>query len=369
VRSWIDRRQFIELPYRLHLANTNWVPPLRVAQRNVLNTKTHPFYKTSDAELFLAKRGGHVVGRVMAILNRAHNEFHNESAGFFGFFEAENDTEVAGALFEAASDWLRARGATVMRGPTNPSTNYEVGLLVEGFDRLPAVMMTYNPPYYVRLIEQCGLQKGMDLYAYEIDEESFVVSEKVTRVAERLKNKAGISVRTVDLKNFNREVDIVRNIYNNAWVDNWGFVPFTDEEFDHIARDLKQIADPRILYIAEQEVDGQPRPIAFMLALPDINRALKKISGRLFPFGLFKLLWHSRKISHIRVIIMGVVREHQNLGIAALFYDQIYRQGPGFGYHSAEMSWILETNKPMNRSLELVGARRAKTYRIYEKPL
>lgn len=371
VRTAQERRAFLELPYRLYRNHPHWVAPLRVAQKDILNTRRHPFYKTADVEMFIARRAGRDVGRVMAIVNHAHNEFHAERTGFFGFFEAEDDFEAARLLLDAASDWLRARGMEMIRGPVNPSTNYELGLLVEGFDSPPAVMMTYNPPYYSQLIERYGFQKAIDLYAYSNSYDSFVYSEKLRRVSERLRKKDRISVRSVNLKNFKSEVEIVRKIYNDAWSRNWGFVPFSEAEFEHLAKDMKQIVDPNIILIAEQEIEGssEPRPIGFFLALPDINLALKKINGRLLPFGLLKLLWHSRKITHVRAITMGVIKEHQNLGVASVFYDEMYRRCAIYNYPTGEMSWVLENNVMMNRAAELIGGQRSKVYRIYEKSL
>ena len=368
VRNSRDKRLFIDLPYKLYRGSPHWIAPLRIAQRDILNTNRHPFYKTSDVEMFLAQRDGRVVGRIMAILNHAHNEFHNERVGFFGFFEVGNDPEASAALLDTARDWVRQRGAEVIRGPVNPSTNYECGLLVDSFDSDPVVMMTYNPPYYVELIERYGLQKAMDLYAYATSAESFIVSDKLTRVADRLKKRDGISVRTINLKDFKNEVERVRRIYNDAWSRNWGFVPVSEEEFEHLAKDLKQIVDPEIAYIAEKETEGRAErvPIAFFLAVPDLNRALKKINGRLLPFGLPKLLWHSRKINFIRIVTMGVVKEYQSLGIAAVFYDEVYRRAPAHGYANGEVSWVLENNDLMNRAMDLLGAQRSKTYRIYE---
>lgn len=369
VRTPRDRREFLELPYRLYRGEPHWIAPLRIAQKDILNTKRHPFYRTSDAELFLARRDGRVVGRIMAILNHAHNEFHEERAGFFGFFEAENDPAATAALLDAARDWLRARGAVVVRGPMNPSTNYECGLLVDGFDLDPMVMMTYNPPYYAELLESAGLKKAMDLYAYAIAESYFVHSNKLQRVAQRLRKKDKIRVRSIDKKDFKNEVAAVRRIYNDAWSRNWGFVPMSEEEFDHLAKDLKQIVDPRIAMIAEQEIEeGKHKPIAFFLAVPDVNQALKKINGRLLPFGLIKLLWHSRKLSSLRVITMGAVSEYQSMGIGSIFLDEIYRRAPAAGFLTGEMSWVLENNVLMNRSAELIGGRLHKTYRIYEMP-
>lgn len=370
VRTSGDRRRFLDFPYRLYRGDSHWIAPLRISQKDILNTKKHPFYQTSNVELFLARRDGRVVGRIMAILNRTHNEFQNERAGFFGFFEVENDKQAAGSLLDAAREWVRASGATLLRGPMNPSTNYECGLLVEGFDLDPMVMMTYNPPYYAELLEGHGMTKAMDLYAYDIGVDYFNHSNKLQRVAERLRKKSNISVRPVNLKEFRNEVGIIRQIYNDAWSRNWGFVPMSEEEFDHLATDLKQIVDPRVVLIAEQKTDGgKLRAVGFLLAVPDINYALKKINGRLLPLGLLKLLWHSRKICSIRVITMGGILELQNLGLGSIFLDEIYRRGPAAGFSTGEMSWVLENNVMMNRAAELIGGRRSKTYRIYEMPV
>jgi hypothetical protein len=367
VRTAPDLRRFIEIPYKLYRGDPHWIAPLRIAQKDILNTKKHPFYKTSDVEMFLAEREGRIVGRVMAIVNHAHNEFQNERAGFFGFFECENDKQAAAALFDAARDWVRARGVGVIRGPVNPSTNYECALLVEGFDLDPMVMMPYNPAYYAELLEGYGMKKAMDLYAYDIAADYFNHSNKLQRVAERLRNKSNIKVRTVNMKDFRNEVEIVRRIYNDAWSRNWGFVPMSEEEFDHLAKDLKQIVDPRVVLIAEQMTENnKTRPVGFLLAIPDINRALKKIRGRLLPFGLLKLLWYSRKLGAIRVITMGGIIEFQSLGIGSIFLDEIYRRAPAAGLPNGEMSWVLENNVMMNRAAEMVGGRRSKTYRIYE---
>jgi hypothetical protein len=371
VQSGRDRRDFLELPYRLYKRDAHWVAPLRIAQKDILNVARHPFYRTSEVEMFLAERGGRVVGRIMAILNRAHNEFHHEKAGGFGFFEVEDDIEAASALLDAARQWLRPRGAEVMRGPFNPSTNYECGLLVDGFDSDPFVMMTYNPVYYAGLLERCGFRKAMDLYAYSVENESFHQSEKLKRVADRARSKTRLTLRTVNLKDFANEVERLRAVYNDAWSNNWGFVPVTRDEFEHLAKDLKQIVDPRVVYIAERLEEGatEPRAVGFFLAVPDFNRALKKAKGRLLPFGILKLLWHSRKIHTIRIITMGTIKELQNLGVAAIFYNEIYSKVPEHGYASGEMSWVLENNTLMNRSADLLGGIRYKTYRIYETTL
>jgi len=369
-RTAREQKHFIDLPYRLHRHQTHWIAPLRMAQKDILNTARHPFYKTADVEKFLAYREGRVVGRIMAIVNRAHDEFHGERAGFFGFFEVEEDYQAAAALLDAARQWLTERGAAVMRGPVNPSTNYECGLLVEGYDLDPTIMMVWNPHYYGEFLERFGLHKAADLFAYDIAAKYFNVSDKLKRVAERLRIKDRLRVRPVNLKDFKNEVEIVRRVYNDAWSRNWGFVPVTDEEFEHLGKDLKQLVDPRVVLIAEQEIEGkEPRPIGFLLAVPDLNRALKKLNGRLFPLGLIKLLWHSRKIDTIRIITMGVIREFQSMGAGAIFLKEIYDRAPAAGFPSGEMSWVLDNNVMMNRAAELIGGRRTKTYRIYEMAL
>jgi hypothetical protein len=371
VRSSKEQKQFLELPYQLYKGHPHWVPQLRLAQKDILNTDKHPFYKTSDAEKFLAFRGNKVVGRVMAIFNRAHNDFQKEQAGFFGFFEVETDFEAAKKLLDAAAAWLKAKGAECLRGPVNPSTNYECGLLVEGFDKDPTVMMSYNFDYYKELFERYGLRKVNDLHAYEIGVSSFNMSEKLKRVADRLKSRYHIQLRNINLKDFKNEVQIVREIYNDAWSNNWGFVPVSEDEFNHLANDLKQIVDPSVVFVAEHTAEGSAasRPIGFFLAVPDMNRALKKTNGNLLPTGLLKLLWHSRKIDYIRIITMGVVKEFQPLGIAAVFYDEIYRRAVTGKFKNGEMSWILENNTMMQRSAELIGGSVSKVYRIYEKSL
>lgn len=370
-RSSKEQKQFLELPYRLYKGHPHWVPQLRMAQKDILNIEKHPFYKTSEAEKFLAFRGDKVVGRIMAIYNRAHNEFHKEDVGFFGFFEVEKDFEATEKLFDAAADWLKAKGAKCLRGPVNPSTNYECGLLVEGFAQDPAVMMSYNFDYYGEFIERYGLHKAIDLHAFEIGVSSFNMSEKLKRVADRLKSRYHIQVRNINMKDFKNEVQTVREIYNDAWSNNWGFVPVSEGEFTHLANDLKQIVDPSVVFVAEHKAEGSEvsRPIGFFLAVPDMNRALKKTNGNLLPTGLLKLLWHSRKIDYIRIITMGVVKEFQPLGIAAVFYDEIYRRAVTGKFKNGEMSWILENNTMMQRSAELIGGSVSKVYRIYEKSL
>ncbi len=360
-----DLRQFIRLPWKIYRNDPYWVPPLLLDMKTLLNREKHPFFKHSSAEFFLARRDGELVGRVAAIQNNNHNNYHGERTAFFGFFESVNEKEVAAALLEQAASWARSRGLVQLRGPMNYSTNETLGLLVEGFDSSPCLMMTHNPPYYQELIESAGFEKAMDLYAWWLLTERGL-NPKIARVGEKVLKDQGIRVRTINMKKFREEVEIIKKIYNDAWSTNWGFVPMTDAEFEHMAKDLKTIVDPRVLLIAEK--DGEP--LAFSLALPDFNQALKKVNGRLFPFGLAKLIYYGRQVRQVRVLALGIVKKVQNWnGLGAALYYESFRRGVAAGYRSCEFSWTLESNDLINRSMQLFGAEIYKRYRIYQKAL
>ncbi|HUI58279.1 MAG TPA: phosphatase PAP2 family protein [Bryobacteraceae bacterium] len=354
-------KQFVELPYTLHRNDPYWVPPLRIAVNELLDRAKHPYYLNADAEFFLAFREGEVVGRVAAIYDKAHNRFHEENAGFFGFFECINDPAVAESLLQRARQWVFERGATVIRGPVNPSTNYECGMLIEGFDSDPMVMMAYNPRYYPALMDQVGLRKAKDLYAYSSNAGTVDI-QKIFRVADRVLGTNGVAVRPINMKDFDADVARVWEVYDAAWARNWGFVPMSKEEFFLMGKEMKQILKPELVLIGE--VGG--RVVGFALALPDINQALKPARGRLLPTGLLKILYYQRLIKSVRVLALGVVEEYRTSGLAAGFYATLVRNARKLGYGDCEMSWILEDNVLMNRSLEVMGAKRYKTYRIYE---
>ncbi|MBN2200498.1 N-acetyltransferase [bacterium] len=352
---------FLKFPYRFYRNDPNWVPPLLQDQKVLLDPQKHPFYRHADARFFIALRDGRPVGRIAALVDHAHNEFHGDRIGFFGFFESEEDESVSAGLLGAARSWLREKGREAMRGPVNPSQNEDCGCLIDAFDSPPVIMMTYNPPYYPVLYERFGLRKAMDLYAYYA-ENSGGIPDKLVRVAESVRKKEGITVRTADMKHFRDEVDRIKQVYNKAWSRNWGFVPMTDAEFEHLARHLKAAVVPELCLLAE--IAGEP--VGFALSIPDLNRALIRLNGRLFPTGLFKLLWHSRKIDMIRIITLGVVHAHQQKGIDAVLYLDTWRNALKKGYVRGEMSWILETNTMMNRSAQMLGGRVYKTYRMYQ---
>jgi GNAT superfamily N-acetyltransferase len=354
-------KEFVELPYGLYRDVPHWVAPLRIAVKELLDRAKHPFYANAETELFLARQDGKIVGRVAAILDKAHNRFHEENAGFFGFFECIDDPAVAEALLKQARRWVFDRGARFLRGPVNPSTNYECGMLIDGFDSDPMVMMTYNPPYYPALMDRVGLRKAKDLYAY-LSNANTIDMKKIGRVADRVLATSGVKVRPIDMKNFAADVERVWEIYNSAWERNWGFIPMSKEEFILQGKEMKQILKPELVLIGE--VEG--RVVGFALALPDINQALKPARGKLLPTGIVKILYYQRLVKSVRVLALGVVEEYRASGLAAGFYATLVRNARKLGYGDCEMSWILEDNVLMNRSLEVMGARRYKTYRIYE---
>ena len=353
--------EFVELPYSLHRDDRFWVPPLRIAVKELLDRRKHPYYANAEAEFFIARRDGKTVGRVAAILDREHNRVHEENAGFFGFYESVDDPEVAGSLLTSARKWVYDRGAKFLRGPVNPSTNYECGMLVDGFDSSPMIMMPYNPRYYPELMNQVGLFKAKDLLAYAGNSHTLDMA-RIGRLADRVVATNGLKIRPINMKDFNQEVDRVWQVYGRAWIRNWGFIPMSHEEFLAMGKEMKQILKPDLVLIGE--VAG--RVVGFGLALPDMNQALKPAGGSLFPTGLVKILYHQRLIKSVRVVALGVVPEHQASGLPAVFYATLVRNARKLGYGECEMSWILEDNLLMNRSLEVMGARRYKTYRIYD---
>jgi hypothetical protein len=353
--------EFVELPFALYRNDPNWVPPLRIAVKELLDREKHPFYANAQAEFFLARKAGKVVGRVAAIIDRNHNRFHNEEAGFFGFFECINDGEVARALLEQARAWVFDRGARFLRGPVNPSTNYECGMLIEGFDSPPMVMMTYNHGYYPELMEQIGLTKAKDLLAY-LSNANTITTRKIERVADKVLSTNGVKVRPINMKDFDKDVARVWDVYGAAWARNWGFVPMTREEFFQMGKEMKMILKPELVLIGEVG----DTVVGFALALPDINQALKTARGNLFPTGLLKILYYQRLIKSVRVLALGVVEEYRTVGLAAGFYATLVRNARKLGFGDTEMSWILEDNVLMNRSLEAMGAKHYKTYRIYD---
>jgi hypothetical protein len=358
-------KTFIKFPWRIYRHDPNWVPPLILDQLQFFTPGKNPYFSHSSAQLFMAFRGDEPVGRISAHENNQHILVHKDGAGFFGFFECIDDQAVANALFEGASTWLRERGLKTLRGPVSFSVNHEVGLLLDAFDEPPLIRMTYNPPYYVGLFEGYGLQKIQDLYAYVMFE-SEEFPERLRGISDLVLEDPKLVVRTVEVRDFRNEMERIKKIYAEAWSENWGAVPLTDEEFDRIVGEFRLIYDRDLFFIAEY--DGEPAGMS--LVLPDMNQALKKAGGRLFPFGLLKVLWYRRKINAWRMPVLGVRQEHRLRGIEVVFccrtYDAAKKKR---NYRKGEMSWVLESNTAANAVLKRLGARRSKTYRIYEKPL
>jgi len=362
-----DFNLFLEVAWIINSSLPHWVPPLRLEQKELFSPK-NPFFKTARCKKWIAYKDGAPVGRIVGTINEAHNSFHNELCAFWGFFECINDLEVAGLLFKTVEDYGRQENMTIIRGPMNLSSNQECGLLIDGFNDDPQVMMTYNHPYYKEIIEKLGHAKAMDLFAWNMST-STKMPERILRISERKEKSDEITYRPIDLKNFDREVELMFEIYNDAWEKNWGFVPMSREEFIHTSHGLKLVLDPDLVIFVE--VKGQA--VGFLVSLPDLHQALKQIpSGKLLPFGIFKFLRRKKYMNRMRIITLGIKKAYQNAGLAPLLYTQITKvvhEKKLEQYKEVEMSWILETNKMMNRPLEQMGAKIYKTYRIFEKTL
>jgi GNAT superfamily N-acetyltransferase len=368
VQSAADRDAFIRFPYRLYRGDPNWVPPLEMERRDFLDRRKNPWFEFGTAELFLARRDGEVVGRVAGVVDPRYNEFHGTDLGFFGMFESIDDLAVARSLFDAAANWLKSQGFQEMVGPVNFSTNYECSVLVEGFEASPAVLMAYNPRYYPALYEACGFVKAKDLWAFDLSS-SAPPPEKVTRIAEKIRQRDGVVVRPVRMNDFAAEVQRVKDIYNSAWEKNWGFVPMTEAEFDHMAKEMKPLVVPELLLIAE--VKGEP--VAFAMTIPDANYAIKAAGGRLtrfgLPIGLVKLVLASRRIRRLRLVTLGIKEGYRRQGLDAILYLDTISTARRLGYSGGEISWTLEDNHLVNRAIESMGGVRSKTYRIYRRAI
>jgi hypothetical protein len=367
VRGRKELNAFIKLPWQIYAGDPAWVPPLIREQRKILDRSRHPFHLHAEVEYFLARRGGRVVGRIAVFVNPRYNRFHEDRTGFFGFLEVENDPEACTALLECAEGWLAERAMDCMVGPMNFTTNDEShspGILLEGFQEPPYILMAHGRPYYPSLLKEAGLEKAMDLLAYRFT--SNIPPERIVKAVARIeKGIAGLRIRNVSMKHLHEEVDLVQAVYNSAWEKNWGFVPLTEAEIRHLAEELKPILEPRYALIAT--IHGQA--VGFSLTLPDYNQALRHTNGRLLPLGLLKLLWHARRINRARVFALGLERKFRRSGIDAVLYLRTFLAAQELGHGSAESSWILEDNWTMRRALEKMGAHIYKRYRVYQKAL
>lgn len=363
VVSKADQKQFLNLPWRIYADDPNWTPPLLQNEKELVGYAKHPFYERNEVQTFLAFRGSKVVGRVAAILNRGHIERFDEPVGFFGFFEADDDVEISRALFDAVKEWLAERDATTVRGPANPSLNYECGLLIDGFDKPATFMMTYNPPYYPHLIEAAGFEKSQNMYAFWGHVEMLAgLDKKMSFVIEEAVRRFEITTRRMNTKRFNEEVRMFLDIYNQSLGGTWGFVPMSEGEIDHMSNSLKHLIAPEMTSVAE--VDG--KPIGAVFALLDYNPRIKQMGGRLFPFGFIRLLWNKRKIKKVRMMSTNVVPAYQRWGAGLVVMARLVPEVLDWGIEEVEFSWVLESNHLSYKTLKRGGAIVEKTYRIYD---
>jgi ribosomal protein S18 acetylase RimI-like enzyme len=367
-QSKAERNDFIRFPWQIYRHDPAWVPPLLIERKEFLDRRKHPFYRHGDAALFLARREGKIVGRIMASDDPNYNAFHDSNTGCFGLFESIDEPAVAQALLDAAGNWLRARGRDEVMGPIDYSTNYVCGLLVDGFQYPPTLLTGHNPCYYEAMVRGAGFEKLIDFYAWWFDRpESAAV--RLRRLAASLKKKHAATIRPGNLKHLDEEAGRIREIYNEAWKENWGFVPFTEAEFQFMARELKQLVIPEFTLIAEVNHE----PVGFILCVPDINVALKQINGRLttfgLPIGLTKLLYHKKRLRTARLIALGVKPKYRRGGIAEMLVLRIIEDAMIKRGYTGELSMTLENNHLINRFLFAIGARRYKTYRIFRRTL
>jgi len=364
VKTRSDIANFIDLPWQIYKDYPLWAPPLKSHMRRLLNPSKHPFWEFSERELYLARRGSETVGRIAAVVDGNHNQYHNEKMGAWGFFECRNDPEAAAGLFKAVEGWTREKGMAFLRGPLNPSMNYECGMLIEGFEQAPTIMMPYNPPYYVDLIETNGFEKEKDLITIRFEEWD-QPSPRLERLARRLKRSNRMTIRPLNLKNLNKEMKLFNSIFNECWAENWGFVPMTDGEMRESVKDLPKIADPDLIYFTYYDDD----PAGVAMLLPDANPLLQRLNGRLGPIGLIKVALHRKEITGIRGIVWGYKKRYQRLGAALMAWDYGYRKFRENGYKYCEMGWNLEDNRGINQLDTEIGGTVNKRYRIYRKDL
>jgi len=364
VKTDKDLLAFIRFPWELYKGDPCWVPPLIKDQLQKLGPE-HPFHSDSEMTLYLAYLEGRIVGRIAGIIDHNYVEFHQEKAGFFGFFESIPEVEAAETLFLQIRSWLKDRGMEKMVGPMNPSTNDECGLLIDGFESPPCLMMPYNPKYYSDLAEGAGFKKAMDLYAYLLDEATFNL-DRLNRITEKLgKREPQLQIRPINLNDFDRALKIIKGLYNQAWSKNWGFVPLTNAEIDDLGKNLKPLVVPDLVLFAYWGEE----PVGFSVALPDYNEVLKHLNGKIGLLGGLKFLYYSKKIHKIRVMLLGVTHAFRKKGIEGFLYVETFKRGIQKGYYRAECSWVLESNPLMQHGLEAMGGKRYKTYRVYETPL
>ncbi len=363
-----DRARFIAVPAPLYRGDPRYVAPLRREVHALLDPARNPWHRHAELALFVAVRGREAIGRIAAIRDRRYDQIRAEPWGFFGFFDCVDDRACAATLLAEAERWARARGAREMRGPVSPSMHDECGTLVEGFDAPPVIQMPYNPPYLAGLLEACGYRKAQDLLAYDFDL-SQAVRPPLARIADAVEARGEFRIRTIDPRRFASEVEMVRALYNAAWEVNWGFVPLAVDEMEWRAGQLKQLIDPRVALVVEARRGASFAPVGFALAVPDVNEILVGLKGRLTPLALFRLVRGLRRVRTMRLLLLGVIAGYRKRGLEALLIREIHVRGARAGVTRAELSWVLEDNVVMNRTIVKAGGRRYKTYRIFGRPL
>jgi GNAT superfamily N-acetyltransferase len=368
-RETRDLRRFFDVAEKIYADDPHWVAPLRSDLAKVLSLE-NPFFRHAQMQLFIARRDGADVGRIAATLDRAHNEFHGEQTAFFGYFESECDQWVANSLCDAAAAWASERGMKVLRGPTNPSLNDEAGLLIDGFDASPVFMMTYNPPYYGALLEGAGFRKAKDLFAYWVELAGMPLGRLESLADQIRRRETDVLIRQITRRSLAADLPKVREVYNAAWEKNWGFVPMTGDEIAFMAMRLRPLLDKDFVYLAEvRRPGGSLEPIAFLMALPDFNRAIAPTRGRLLPLGWLKFMLAARRIRTLRVVALGIKREWRRRGITALIFKESVHAALRRGFTGLEVSWLLEDNSPAIREINLGQGHRYKTYRLFDRLL
>ncbi len=367
VRGRRDLREFIDLPYRLHSTSPVWVPPLRLERYLFLSRRFNAFYTHGDAQLFLAERDGRVVGRISAHYDQVFNDLHGNRWGMFGFLEMEDDPELVPAMLDAAERWLRDHGRDHMIGPMDFTINDESGIQIEGFEREPLIRQPSHPPYYQRRCEEAGLEKAIDLWMWELHiSDRSKMLPVIFKLADELEPRHGIRIRKMSRRSLRRDLDRFADVYNAAWSENWGFVPYSKADLDAYAQELHLVFDKNWFMVAET---AEGEAVAVAVTVPDVNQVLKRMKGRLLPFGWWHYLRRRRIMDRVRVGFLGVKPEYQHTGVAAAMYVEHFDMATVTPQTWGEMGWILETNTNMNRAMEAMGGRIVRRFRIYERPL
>lgn len=365
VRTKNDLKKFIDVPWSIYPSESNWVPPLKSDFKRLLNTKKHPFWEFSKRELFIAESDGKPIGRIAAIVDDNYNKYHNEKMGIWGFFECFDDLEAAKSLFNAAEEWVQLHGMEFIRGPLNPSTNYEVGLLIDGFEHFPTIMMPWNFPYYRDLVENCGYIKEKDLFTFRLYQHD-PVGPRIERLGKRVISKGHVTIRNISRKNYDSDIKLLAGLYNQAWAENWGFVPMADSEIREMGKNLKRVLDEDLVFFLLY--DGEPAGV--VMVLPDMNPFLKRANGRMGLFTGIRFLFRHRFLVGLRAAMVGLKKDFKRLGAPLVLFRHLNNLFRGHKQiQFMEGGWTLEDNKDINELLVEMGGKKCSIYRIFRKSL